>query len=408
MQKLKESGVNWIGKIPPDWKLNKIAYIYEERNEKTSEQKNPPLSVTQNGIVPKLDKVAKSRHNDVRKLVCKNDFVINSRSDRRGACGIAEQDGSVSLIYLVIKPKKNVNNLYYSYVFKCDVFSEEFYRQGSGIVDDLWSTKWKNMKQIYVPCPSIQIQEAIANFLNEKCSQINLVIEMQKSIIIKLREYRQAIISETVTKGLNKSAIFKETNIEWIGKIPKNWKIIRLKFCTTTQNKKRSSLELELKYIGLENIESNTGKYIETENVYDKNQTIFCDLGNVIFSKLRPYLAKAYEVTTQSCCSREFVVFENFSGNSSYLKYIFLSDWFIKIVDASTYGTKMPRAGIEFIKNMQIPLSEVKEQDEIVEYLNNVCMEIDLEVHNRNDLLDRLLKYKKSLIYEAVTGKIRV
>lgn len=408
MQKLKESGVNWIGKIPSDWKLNKIAYIYEERNEKTSEQKNPPLSVTQNGIVPKLDKVAKSRHNDVRKLVCKNDFVINSRSDRRGACGIAGQDGSVSLIYLVIKPKKNVNNLYYSYVFKCNVFSEEFYRQGSGIVDDLWSTKWKNMKQIYVPCPSIQIQEAIASYLNDKCSQINLVIEMQKNIIIKLREYRQAIISETVTKGLNKSAIFKESNIECIGKIPKNWKIIRLKFCTTTQNKKRISSELELKYIGLENIESNTGKFIETENVYDKNQTIFCNSGNVIFSKLRPYLAKAYEVTKKSCCSREFVVFENFSGNSSYLKYIFLSDWFIKIVDASTYGTKMPRAGIEFIKNMQIPLPEVKEQDEIVEYLNTVCTEIDLEVHNRNHLLDRLLKYKKSLIYEAVTGKIRV
>ncbi len=134
MRKMKESSVEWIGKIPKDWDLNKIAYIYEERNERTSEQAYMPLSVTQNGIVPKLEKVAKSEKNDCRKLVHRNEFVINSRSDRRGACGISEADGSVSMINLVLKPKKNINNLYFSYVFKPDMFADEFYRHGNGIV----------------------------------------------------------------------------------------------------------------------------------------------------------------------------------------------------------------------------------------------------------------------------------
>lgn len=408
MRKMKESSVEWIGKIPEEWELNKIGYLYEERNEKTSEKSHMPLSVTQNGIVPKLERAAKSEKNDCRKLVQKNDFVINSRSDRRGACGISKLDGSVSMINLVLKAKKNVNNLYYSYVFKSDMFANEFYRYGNGIVNDLWSTKWSNMKQIYVPCPSLEMQEMISKYLDCQCKRIDTVMEMQRKIIIELQEYRHVVITETVTRGLNKAVIFKDSGVAWIGEIPENWQIIRLKFCTELKNKKWLSKNQKQKYIGLENVESNTGKFIDTESTYDLTQTLICNPGDVIFGKLRPYLAKAYEVTEKACCSGEFAVFGNFTGNSTYLKYVFLSDWFIKIVDASTYGTKMPRAGTNFIKNMQIPLPKSQEQDNIVNYLDSVCMKIDLEIHNRNNLLERMLRYKKSLIYEAVTGKIEV
>lgn len=408
MQRMKESGVEWIGEIPEEWELNKIGYIYEERNEKTTEKNHMPLSVTQNGIVPKLERAVKSEKNDFRKLVQQNDFVINSRSDRRGACGISEWNGSVSMINLVLKPKQNVNNLYYSYVFKSDMFSNEFYRYGNGIVNDLWSTKWSNMKQIYVPCPSLEMQEMISKYLDCQCKRIDTVIETQRKLIVELQEYRHVVITETVTRGLDSDVIFKDSGIEWIGEIPERWQIIRLKFCTELRNKKCLSRNQRRKYIGLENIESNTGYFIDTESAYDLTQTLICGLGDVIFGKLRPYLAKVYEVKEDSCCSGEFAVFGSFTGNSTYLKYIFLSDWFIKIVDASTYGTKMPRAGIDFIKNMQIPLPETREQNRIVEHLDSVCMKIDLEINKRNRLLERLRRYKKSLIYEAVTGKVNV
>ncbi len=408
MRKMKKSSVGWIGNIPQNWKLNKIGYIYEERNEKTSEKKHMPLSVTQNGIVPRLEKVVKGENSNCRKLVKRNDFVINSRSDRRGACGISELDGSVSMINLVLRPKQNVNNLFFSYVFKSDMFANEFYRYGNGIVNDLWSTKWSDMKQIYVPCPSVKTQQLIAEFLDHQCKLINSVMELQEEQIIKLQEYRQTVITETVSKGYDHTVSYKDSGVDWIGRIPENWQLIRLKFCTELRNKKWISKSRKRSYIGLENIESHTGKYIETDNNYDLTNALICQPGDVIFAKLRPYLAKAFEVKKKACCSSEFVVFGNFTGNSAYLKYVCLSDWFVKIVDASTYGTKMPRASTDFIRNMQIPMPEPGEQKEIAEYLDSICLRIDKEVNNRNRLLDRLSSYKKSLIYEAVTGKVDI
>ena len=108
MREMKDSGVEWIGEIPENWMLNKIGALYDERNTKVSDKEYPPLSVTKQGIVPQLETAAKTDNGDNRKLIKKNDFVINSRSDRRGSCGISEYDGSCSLINTVLKPRKNM------------------------------------------------------------------------------------------------------------------------------------------------------------------------------------------------------------------------------------------------------------------------------------------------------------
>ena len=141
MRKLKDSGIDWIGQIPESWGLSKIGEIYEERNEKVNDTDFQPLSITKQGVVPQLENAAKTNDEKSRKLVRRNDFVINSRSDRRGSCGISEYDGSCSLINTVLKPKRNMCNAYYSFVFRSERFADEFYRWGNGIVDDLWSTK---------------------------------------------------------------------------------------------------------------------------------------------------------------------------------------------------------------------------------------------------------------------------
>lgn len=114
MRDMKDSGVKWIGEIPANWELSKIGAVYEERNSKVSDSEYPPLSVTKKGIVPQLETAAKTDNGDNRKLIMKNDFVINSRSDRRGSCGISEYDGSCSLINTVLKPRKNMENDYAS------------------------------------------------------------------------------------------------------------------------------------------------------------------------------------------------------------------------------------------------------------------------------------------------------
>ena len=232
MRKLKDSGVEWIGEIPADWELSKIGAIYEERNEKVSDSDFQPLSVTKQGVVPQLETAAKTNDGDNRKLVRKNDFVINSRSDRRGSCGISEYDGSCSLINTVLKPRKNMCNAYYSFVLRSECFADEFYRWGNGIVDDLWSTKWSNMKRIYIPVPSMQEQHRIADYLQRKCSQIDGIIARQQEVIEKLKAYKLSVITEAVTKGLNPDVPMKDSGVEWIGEVPEHWEIGKLCFFT--------------------------------------------------------------------------------------------------------------------------------------------------------------------------------
>ena len=148
MREMKESGIEWIKAIHSNWNISKIDKLYVPRNTKVSDFDYQPLSVTMQGIVPQLESAAKTNAHDSRKLVMKGDFAINSRSDRRGSCGISEYTGSVSLINTVLKPKENMNARYYNWLFHTSMFSDEFYRWGHGIVDDLWSTGWQEMKKI--------------------------------------------------------------------------------------------------------------------------------------------------------------------------------------------------------------------------------------------------------------------
>ena len=165
MREMKDSGVAWIGDIPADWAIKKIGVLFQCRNEKVNDTEYPPLSVSKGGIVPQMENVAKSDANDNRKQVLKNDFVINSRSDRKQSCGVSDYDGSVSLINTVLfeKEKGAVNPAYNNYLLKNYGFAEEFYRWGHGIVADLWTTRWQEMKNIDLPVPPYQKQSAILN-----------------------------------------------------------------------------------------------------------------------------------------------------------------------------------------------------------------------------------------------------
>ena len=236
MREMKDSGVEWIGEIPSDWELSKIGAVYEERNIKVSDTDYEPLSVTKKGIVPQLETAAKTDNGDNRKLIRKNDFVINSRSDRRGSCGISEYDGSCSLINTVLKPRKNMNNAYYNFVFHSELFADEFYAWGNGIVDDLWSTKWSSMKRIYIPAPSLEEQKRIADYLDEKCSKIDKIIVKQEKIVEKLKEYKLALITDSVIKGIRQERQYKYSGYDFIGEIPVEWDVCRLRNIGRPQN----------------------------------------------------------------------------------------------------------------------------------------------------------------------------
>lgn len=196
---MKDSGIQWIGNVPAGWTINKIDSVYSLRNEKVSDKDYMPLSVTMKGIVPQLESAAKTNDGDNRKLVRKGDFAINSRSDRRGSCGISELDGSVSLINLVLKPRGEMNNRYYNWLFHTEKFADEFYKWGHGIVDDLWTTRWIDMRKISVPMPPLSEQKEIADYLDNKCAQIEELISAKQSQIETLESYKKSLIYEFVT-----------------------------------------------------------------------------------------------------------------------------------------------------------------------------------------------------------------
>lgn len=196
---MKDSGIPWVGKTPEYWKVGRIGGLYELRNQKVSDKDFMPLSVTMKGILPQLETAAKTNDGDNRKLVRVGDFAINSRSDRRGSCGISDYDGSVSLINTILKPRNRMNAKYYNWLFHTPMFADEFYKWGHGIVDDLWTTNWSEMKRISIPLPPIDEQQEIADYLDNKCAEIEQIIADKKSQIETLDGYKKSLIYEYVT-----------------------------------------------------------------------------------------------------------------------------------------------------------------------------------------------------------------
>lgn len=383
---LVDSGIDWIGKIPNDWNVQPLGLYLKERKEKVSDKDFEPLSVTKNGIVPQLENAAKSDAHDDRKKVCKFDFVINSRSDRKQSCGLSYLEGSVSLINVVLKIY-NYYPEYIKYTLDNNMFAEEFYRNGHGIVADLWTTKYSEMKHIRIPEPSYIKQKKIADYLNEKCLKIDEIIKDNNKEIELLNEYKKSLINEKIHSF--------------------NSGMIKLKYLVNVRNEKGTSTNNE-QFISLENIESGTGKYIPTETDYANCDGKIFKKGDLLINKLRPYLAKTYLAEFDGVCTGEIEIVSHFKGNMNYLKYFTLSPIYIDNVNSSTYGTKMPRASWNFIKNLEINLPSRNIQDQIVEYLDKQCSKLDKIIEYRKQIIEKLEEYKKSLIYECVTGKREV
>lgn len=405
----KDSGVEWIGEIPEYWKLARISYIYDSRNTKVSAADYPALSVTMQGIVPQLESAAKTQDIDNRKLVLKGDFVINSRSDRRGSCGISELDGSVTLISNVLAPKAGtkLNRSYFSYLFKSVGFADEFYKVGSGIVDDLWSTNWAKMKNIQICIPPFEDQIKIGHFLDRKTSEIDSLTQKTEKSIELLQEYRKSVISEAVTKGLDPNVPMKDSGVEWIGEIPKDWDVARIK--SIVRSVDEESIDVPLHAIMLEDIQSWTGKLISESdpNNIESNSRSFIR-GDILFSKLRPYLAKAITAPFDGVCSGELLVLRSTVLVHKFLFYFLLSFGFIDEINAATYGAKMPRANWNIVGLTFLSYPEKEEQIAIAEYLDAKTVEIDSLIEKKKQLVEKLQEYRKSLISECVTGKVKV
>lgn len=197
--KMKATNIPWLPEIPEHWEMSKVSSHFKQRNEKVSDKDYPALSVSKQGVTPQLANVALSNaEGSSRKLVRVGDYAVNSRSDRKGSCGVSKYEGSVSLITIVLEPF-NIDGDYVHYLFRSNPWIEEFYRNGRGIVADLWTTNYQMMKTMYMPIPPLSEQRAIVSYITDKTSKIDALTSKLQQEIKSIKEYKQRLISDVVT-----------------------------------------------------------------------------------------------------------------------------------------------------------------------------------------------------------------
>lgn len=405
-RKMKDSGIEWIGEIPEGWEVGQIGQLYSERRTKVSDKDYPPLSVTMKGILPQLSTAAKTDAHDDRKLVCKGDFAINSRSDRRGSCGISEQDGSISLINTVLQPRGEMNPGYYNWLFHTSMFADEFYKWGHGIVDDLWTTGWSDMKKIGVPVPSKCEQKQIAEHLNFECSNIDTILSKTRSSIEEYKKLKQAVITQAVTKGVRGKREMKDSGVAWIGEISHDFSLIKLKHICTILDQYRKPISADKRsqnstvlydYYGASGVIDQIDGYTIDDHV----MLIGEDGANLRMRNL-PLM---YEVCGKAWINNHAHILKPTERVNFY--YLFYA---LEGLDINPYitGSAQPKLSQEKLQNIWIPLPSLEEQQEIATYIRSKCAEIDELIAKKDQLVKELKSYKKSLIYEVVTGKREV
>ena len=411
MRKMKDSGAEWIGTIPREWGIGRIDSFYTLRNTKVSDKDYQPLSVTMKGIMPQLDTAAKTNAHDDRKLVRKGDFAINSRSDRRGSCGISAYDGSVSLINTVLSPKGEMNPEYYDWLFHTIQFADEFYKCGHGIVDDLWTTNYQDMKKIIIPVPSLKEQKKIATFLNRECAEIDALSADIQSEIDTLEAYKRSVITEAVTKGLDKNVKMKDSKTGWMGDTPENWGRTRVGYCLFEKNLRSAKgteepLSMSQKY-GIVPTSEIDVPHIMASYVGAK----ITEPNDLVLNKLKAHLGVFAVSRYRGLVSPDYAVYGAYNNtNPKYLEYLFKTE--ICINEFKKYitgvGQGLSRLYTGDLFRIVISVPERREQDVIVEYLNNICDEVETIISQKQEQIEILAEYKKSIIFEYVTGKKEV
>lgn len=394
----KKVALPWLEEIPEHWELVKINILFEERREKVSDKDFEALSVTKMGVTKQLANVAKTIAGDNRKKVLKDDFVINSRSDRKGSSGVSNFDGSVSLINTVLKIR-NGNVRFIHYLMRSVPFQEEFYKHGKGIVADLWSTNFQSMKNILLPIPSLYEQAQIADYLDWKISEIDRLIALEKEKIEKLNRLFEKIIS------FNSSNMKEESIRKYVD-------IVRGNSTFTKDDLLSKGTYVALQYgkvYKVDTIDNNYNFYVNDEfykssQIVDRNDIIAVytsetieDLGHFAF----------YDRDEKGLIGGEQLLIKPKEGiDPKYLFYCLKKDALL-LKKAST-GIKVYRFKSNDLKSIKIPVVSLNEQKKIVERIEKKLSKVKRNIDICNSIIGELNSFKYSLISEVVIGKIDV
>ena len=427
---MKDSGIDWIGKIPDEWTTRQIRYLFEirdERNYKPLSEVNLISVYTDKGVLQHSDIEQttgnKAQNADGYKHVYKNDLVVNIILCWMGALGISDFDGVTSPAYDVYSPK-NLDLIfpkYYHYLFRTPQFNGKCYTEGRGIMQMRWRTYSSEFKSIKIPLPPLSEQTKIANFLDKKCAQIDSIIEESKKSIEEYKTWKQSMIFEAVT-GKNLSCKKKNSGIEWISEIPETWEVKRLK-CIIDSFEKGNGItkeevfpdgdtfcvrygEIYSKYDNsFENCFSKTFKdKIPVKKYFSNGDLLFAGTGELVeeIGKCIAYLGNG------QCLAGGDIIIAKHKQNAKFLSYVMNSHYVQAQKSCNKAKLKVVHISATEIGNVLLALPPLSEQKSIAKFLDAKCAQIDSLISEKQSLIKDLAEYKKSLIFEAVTGKRRV
>nr|WP_227522717.1 restriction endonuclease subunit S [Moraxella osloensis] len=420
----KDSGVDWLGKIPSDWDLLKVKNIFRLVMKFAPKNNDCELLSVYTDIGVKPRKELEERGNratttDGYLIVEKGDIVVNKLLAWMGAIGLSDYDGVTSPAYDVLKPKMPIEGIFYHLLFRSPQCTSELKRHSRGIMDMRLRLYFDKFGDVVVPYPNIEVQKKIVSFLAEKTAQIDQAIALKQQQIEKLNEYKQIVIQNAVTKGLNPNAPMKNSGVEWIGNIPEHWDVKKNTHLFNKIGSGTTPTSSDLSYYDsgdinwLQTGDLNNDYIVATSRkinqkamskfsslkLYDENSLVIAMYGATIG---KVGLLKIKSTTNQACCVL---------GNSDkvFMKYIFYVMQFAKNhLISNSYGGGQPNINQDMIKNLRIPYPNLQEQEKIANYLDDLNEKIYKTSKGYQTQIDRLKEYKNILINQAVTGKIKI
>ncbi|EAA9776845.1 MULTISPECIES: restriction endonuclease subunit S [Enterobacteriaceae] len=418
----KNSGVEWLGVIPSSWRILSAKRLFGNRRTVADDADEQLAASQKYGVIPQKLMIEKTGSKVALALkgtgsfrkVHKNDFVISLRSFE-GGIEYSAYDGCISPAYTVLYPLKNINVDYYRFLKKSSVFVSAL----QATTDSLRDGKAINYEQyccIDLPFPSIEEQECIASFLDCEIAKVDCLIGKQEQLIEFLKEKRQAVISHSITKGLNADVKMKYSGIEWLGDIPEHWNVIKFSYCVSI----RSGLvdpksEQYKKYwlIAPNHIQSGEGRILNLETAEEQgaeSSKYLCKKGEVIYSKIRPALAKVcISPGNNVLCSADMYPMTARSGlTNDYLSWFLLSSIFTRFAVNQADRVAMPKINRESLAECKIPFPGKSEQIEIAYYLQRITKNLDDLIVKSQESIHLLKERRSTLISAAVTGKIDV
>ena len=411
---INTSDTTWMGILPSSWDTIELGQVYEERNVKIKETEYAPLSVTMNGIVPQLSSAVKAAEDSDRKLVLAGDYVINSRSDRKGACGVSPSDGTCSVINIVITPRMKETAAYYNYALLTSFFSEEFYRWGHGIASDLWTTRWSEMRKIKLPNPPDIIKQRIIKQIEEKCVVLDSLEKKTQDIIAFYKQLKSSYMEELLTKGILPCDNWRDSGERAFGLIPSHWGMVRIKrvFSIRKDIAGQSGLpvlSITQKGIIPKDISRNEG---QTASDYNNYQLVHIDDYAMNHMDLRTGWVdlSQYEGVT-SPDYRVFYINDEEKYNKRFymyvMQYCYLKEAFYSAAQGINENGRY-RLKTDTFLHYEIVLPPLEEQQAIADALDRRIGAIDSIIEQKELLLSKLKAYKKSIFYDFVTGKKEV